>query len=246
MPYVDHEGLRIHYQETGKGIPLVLQHGFFSSIEDWYMYGYVEKLSFLCRLIMIDARGHGKSDKPHQHEAYKLRHFASDIVAVLDHLGIEKANYLGYSMGGWIGYGLAKYAPTRLDRLIIGGAHPYGRKFSGARQILELGIDAWISEISGWGPYTPEDLERFRQNDAQALLAVLQDRTDISDILPEMTMPCLFYAGESDREYDLIKGLVNHVENASFFSLPGLNHIETLINGQVVADQILKFLTSDD
>jgi len=244
MQYVNNQGIRIHYKVTGNGVPLVMQHGFFSSVEDWYEFGYVENLSQICRLIMVDARGHGASDKLHQPEAYELRNFTSDVVAVLDDLGLEKAHFFGYSMGGWIGYGMAKYAPTRLDKLIIGGAQPYGKTFSGARQILMLGINAWISEIKKWGPYSSEDLERYRKNDAQVLIAALQDRSDMSDILPTMTMPCLLYAGDSDSQYNLIKRSANELPNAIFLTIPGLNHIESFLDSSLIAPHIVNFLTS--
>ena len=65
MPYTDNGGVRIHYQTEGSGPPLVLQHGFTSSIEGWYEYGYVDVLKRDYQLILIDARGHGASDKPH-------------------------------------------------------------------------------------------------------------------------------------------------------------------------------------
>jgi len=64
MPYADNQGVRIHYQIEGLGHPLVLQHGFTESIEDWYECGYVDALRRDYRLILVDARGHGKSDKP--------------------------------------------------------------------------------------------------------------------------------------------------------------------------------------
>ncbi len=65
MPYVDNNGTRIHYHVEGEGQPLVLQHGFTSSIKNWYANGYVEQLAKEYQLIMVDARGHGNSDKPH-------------------------------------------------------------------------------------------------------------------------------------------------------------------------------------
>jgi pimeloyl-ACP methyl ester carboxylesterase len=76
------------------------------------------------KVILTDARGHGRSDKPHEPAAYDLRLRAMDVATVLDHLGLPTANYFGYSMGGWIGFGLAKYAPERARSLILGGAHP--------------------------------------------------------------------------------------------------------------------------
>jgi pimeloyl-ACP methyl ester carboxylesterase len=64
MPYVIHQGVQIHYQVEGEGPPLVLQHGFTQSLKSWHMAGYVNALQSHYRLILIDARGHGASDKP--------------------------------------------------------------------------------------------------------------------------------------------------------------------------------------
>src|SRR5512143_3070684 len=107
-------GVRIHYEVEGSGPPLVLQHGFSQSLADWRVAGYVEALRDHHQLILVDARGHGGSDKPHDSAAYTTGHHAADIVAVLDALGLQRADYWGYSMGGWIGFGMAKHAPERL------------------------------------------------------------------------------------------------------------------------------------
>ncbi len=107
MPYVDYQGVRIHYRVEGAGPPLVLQHGLSSSLESWYERGYVGDLRRDNRLVLVDARGHRASDKPHDPGAYDMRLMASDVICVLDNLGVEKAHYWGYSMGGTIGYNLA-------------------------------------------------------------------------------------------------------------------------------------------
>jgi pimeloyl-ACP methyl ester carboxylesterase len=124
MPYVHNAGVRIHYQVEGEGPALVLQHGFSESVVDWYESGYAEALRPDYRLIIIDARGHGASDKPHDPDAYLLNRRVSDVIAVLDALEIAKASYWGYSMGGWIGFGIAKYAKERIRALVIGGNSP--------------------------------------------------------------------------------------------------------------------------
>ena len=93
MPYTDNQGVRIHYRVTGDGLPLVLQHGFYGSAEDWYEFGYTAKLSREYCLILVDARGHGASDKPHEPEAYELHLRVADIVAVLDDLCLSKVHY---------------------------------------------------------------------------------------------------------------------------------------------------------
>ena len=244
MPYANNQGVRIHFQLTGDGSPLVLQHGFNASVEDWYEFGYVEKLNQEHRLILVDARGHGASDKPHEPEAYELKRLVSDIVVVLDDLHVIKAHYLGYSMGGWIGFGMAKYASTRLDSLIIGGAQPYGNSFVHVRETLSNGIEAWVAIVERWGLYSPEALVRTRNNDVHALLAAIQDRPDMSDILPSMNMPCLLYAVSADAQCQSIEQCAGELSNANCLSLPDLNHFEAIPRSDLVAPHIIEFLAS--
>jgi pimeloyl-ACP methyl ester carboxylesterase len=247
MPFANNQGVHIHYEVMGDGPPLVLQHGFYGSWEDWIEFGYTEALRQKYHLILLDARGHGDSDKPHDPDAYTLQNFAADVVAVLDDLSIDKSHYLGYSMGGWIGYGMAKYAPARLHALLIGGAQPYGRNFGGGRELLADGIEAWMTFVSSWGdPYSVEALARIRQNDFQALLAVLHDRPDISEILPSMRMHCMLYVGEADDEASVIERCASEMPHGTFVCLPGLNHLQVNQRGRVVTPHILKFLASCD
>src|SRR6476659_654149 len=160
MPYADNEGITIHYKLERAGPPLLLQHGFTSCIEDWFEDGYVAALRPEYQLIVIDARGHGASDKPHDQAAYTLERRVADVTAVLDTLKIEKAHFWGYSMGGWIGFGMAKHAPNRLDKLVIGGQHPFARDQSGFRQWLRHGIaegpDALVTAFESMAGPIPE------------------------------------------------------------------------------------------
>ncbi len=245
MPYAINDGIRIHYAVVGDGPPLVLQHGFSGSGRDWHEFGYVEAMREHYRLILIDARGHGDSDKPYDHDAYALRHRVADIVTVLDDLNIAAAHYLGYSMGGWIGYGMAEHAPDRLVALLIGGAQPYGRSFEGGRKLLAEGSDAWAEFFNAWGyPCSPDMLTRLRRNDSVALIAALQDRPDISHILPSMHMPCLLFGGDADPEISAIRRCAGELPNGTFLSLPGLNHLQVYQRGGLATAHVLKFLAS--
>jgi len=80
MPYANNHSVRIHYQVEGEGSPLVLQHGFTSSLQNWYAYGYVAALRQNYQLILIDARGHGQSDKPYDPQAYALQNRVEDVL----------------------------------------------------------------------------------------------------------------------------------------------------------------------
>ena len=126
MPRVDNKGISIHYRVEGSGPPLVLGHGFSDSSDVWYERGYVAALKPNYRLVLIDARGHGQSDKPHDPPSYTLEKCASDIVAVLDDLGMKTATYWGYSLGGRMGFALARQAPDRVACFVIGGATANG------------------------------------------------------------------------------------------------------------------------
>ena len=124
MLFTNNDCVKIHYKIEGNGTPLVLLHGFSDSLDDWYNYSYVDSLKDVYRLILIDLRGHGLSDKPHDSEEYTVEILASDIIAVLDEIGIDKAHFWGYSMGGHIGLGLSKHYPERFLSFILGGITP--------------------------------------------------------------------------------------------------------------------------
>jgi pimeloyl-ACP methyl ester carboxylesterase len=201
MPYADNGNVRIHYQVEGEGPALVLQHGFTESVVDWYEAGYVEALRPDYRLILIDARGHGASDKPHDPGAYVLNRRVADVVAVLDALDIAKALFWGYSMGGWTGFGIAKYAKERVHALVIGGQHPYARGMGALQRMVQRGIaqgsGAFVASMEEmFGPESAERKERLLSADLKAYLALAQDRPGLDDILLTMLMPCCLYAGD--------------------------------------------------
>jgi len=250
MPYAHNGGVRIHYEAEGKGPALVLQHGFTESVVDWYETGYVEALKPDYRLILIDARGHGDSDKPHDPDAYVLNRRVADIVAVLDALGIAKVLYWGYSMGGWIGFGLAKYAKERVRALVIGGQHPYARSMGALREMVQKGIaqgsGAFVAGMEEmFGPESTERKERLLSADLKAYLALVQDRPGLDDILATMPIPCCLYAGEIDPLYPEVEECSRHIPGVTFFSLRGLNHCDAY-RSELVLPRVTGFLEALD
>jgi pimeloyl-ACP methyl ester carboxylesterase len=250
MPYADNEGIRIHYKTEGEGPPLVLHHWSLATLENWYDYGYVSALKNDYRLVLLDARGHGGSDKPHTPEAYELEKRVGDIIAVLDDLGIAKAHYFGYSMGGWIGFGVARYAPDRLRSLIIGGAAPYASDMDGLRQFVRNGIEKGPESIIAmweeeYGTLSSEMRERMLGYDYKALLLLAQDRESLEAVLPTIRMPCLLFAGEMD-EYQPIEECAKQIANAKFFTLPGLDHGGAIMRSDEVLPHVKRFLAEVD
>src|SRR6476646_2643416 len=195
MPDAHNGVIRIHYETEGAGPPLLLHHGSSGSGADWRDLGYVDALKHEYKLILIDARGAGASDKPHDAAAYDPALRASDVVAVLDDLGIRHTHYFGYSLGGWVGFLLAKYAPDRCTSLILGGAHPYDEDMQPVRDRMPKEMDAFMTAMEqAYGSHlTPAMHGRLRQSDLLAVEAMTQDRSSIADVLPGMKMPCFLF-----------------------------------------------------
>ena len=123
MPSFTTSGLSLAYEVTGEGPPVLLIHGFASSGKvNWVDVGWVETLVDAgYQAITLDNRGHGESDKPHDPDRYNPSDMARDAVALLDHLGIEKAAVMGYSMGARIAAFMAFADEDRVACAIFGG-----------------------------------------------------------------------------------------------------------------------------
>jgi pimeloyl-ACP methyl ester carboxylesterase len=247
MPHATNQGVRIHYRVEGEGPALVLQHGFTWNMDGWARHGYVDALRPHHRLILVDARGHGASDKPHEASAYELSLHVRDIVAVLDALDVPAAHFWGYSMGGWIGFGLAKYAPERARGLILGGAHPYGRSLPSRLDASDP--KAFLKGmLSGFGvdfDTLPADKQaEFLDNDFLALAAAPGARPSLQDVLPTMRMACFLYCGELDGTIADTQRCAKEIPHSTFVSFPNLNHPETFYRADVVLPAVMTFLQS--
>ena len=113
----DANGVKLHYIVEGKGQPVVLIHGLYSSIRmNWQMPGVIGMLSKNYQVIALDLPGHGESDKPTTEAAYGME-MVEDILRLLDHLNIKRAHIVGYSMGGMIAM---KFMAKHQDRALSG------------------------------------------------------------------------------------------------------------------------------
>ena len=255
MPYTDNDGIRIHYHVEGAGTPLVLQHGLTSSMLRWYEFGFVDALKSDYRLLIVDARGHGASDKPHDPAAYEQNAMASDVAAAMDAAGMDKAHYMGYSMGGSIGFAIAQTLAHRFHSLIIGGMHPYpldGGALDGRiARIQSGGMEGYVADMENddGDIISAERRTQLLANDPQAIIGAslgLKHRPDMSAVLPTMTMPCLVYAGDADWLHAGAAKCVKRMPNVTWVSLPGLDHTQAMERSDLVLPPVRKFLAGVD
>ena len=238
--------LNINFEIEGQGSPLVLLHGFGDQIASWRDAGYVKPLVAAGhRLIMIDQRGHGASGHPHDKASYVPERRAGDVIAVLDVLGIEQVDILGYSMGGWCALNVARFHPGRVQRLIVGGCHPFGQSLSFYRWALMSKL-VWATVSRTGGKSLPEGWkQRIRNNDILALrAAVADDRPDISASLTRFDRKCLFYAGINDPRRELVSRSADALPNAKFFELQHCDHLSTFTQPEGLIVPLVEFLAS--
>lgn len=150
---IEIDGLNYHIEEKGEGFPLLLFHGFTGDSETWRPF--FEEWSAHSRLIAVDIIGHGKTDSPEEIDRYQLTSVVEDIKKLLGRLQIDKADLLGYSMGGRLALSFALMYPQYVRKLILESASP-GLAAALEREkrreqdeklgkfILEQGIEAFV------------------------------------------------------------------------------------------------------
>jgi len=239
------DGTRIRFSTTGEEhLPAVLLvHGSALSSAVWRASGYVKALSRDFWVIMPDLRGHGRSDAPHDEDAYAMDGIVGDLLAVLDAAKASRVHYVGYSFGARAGLALAVAAPDRLASLTLlgGSARPqHGAMdamfFPGTVDVLERDgmegfLEAW--EQRRRRPVDPATRAAFLKNDARALAAYFR-RSDrepgIDDrLLAGIDVPVLALVGSEDRlRVEDTRALSRTVPGARLAILRGVDHAETV------------------
>jgi pimeloyl-ACP methyl ester carboxylesterase len=205
------DGTRLSYEEEGEGSPVLLLHGLSSSTKgNWQDPGaWAALVAVGKRVVGLDARGHGRSDKPHEPAAYENEAMARDVGALLDHLDVGQTDLAGYSMGAATAL-LFATTDTRLRRLVLGGigGEPtlWGSPEDGGRSAMPK---RWLAGLEADDPNTIEDpvarsarrLFEARGNDLEAIAAMLRsNRKHLSADIPlgRVTIPTLVVCGDKD------------------------------------------------
>ena len=245
------DGVEIHYLVEGRGDPVVLLHGITgTAASNWGGPGIIGRLAEEFQVIAVDQRGHGKSGKPHDAASYGER-MALDIVDLLDHLRLQQAHVVGYSMGGFITMKVVALAPDRLMSAVVGGAgwpSPALRDdamFDALAESLEAGKGGGpLVEFlwPGEEPPTPEQAQAIGQamvasNDQMALAAVVRGMSglDVSAELLRMNkVPTLNIIGSDDPLKPNADALVDVMQEHRLHVIEGANHMNTLSSPEFV------------
>lgn len=259
--YFDSNGVKIHYIVEGKGEPVILVHGFTASIPvQWQLPGIVSKLAKDYQVIALDNRGHGKSDKPHDPAKYGAE-MVADVVRLMDHLKIDKAHVVGYSMGGFMtGYMVSKY-PGRLLSATLGGAgwaEPDGDLSSSLNELADSldagkGIAPLIKRLTppDQPPPTEEQISSINQmllltNDPKALACCARGMKGLfvpEEKLKANKVPTLAIIGGRDPLKAGVDAMQERMSNLQVSVIDGADHMTAFTQKKFV-DALKEFLAA--
>ncbi|MFL5679068.1 MAG: alpha/beta fold hydrolase [Chloroflexota bacterium] len=245
-------GLRIYYELTGTGRPLVLLHGAMGSIEAWRLGGYVEALAQGNQLILVDLRGHGLSEKPVAPDAYLAERHVEDVVAVLDDVGLESAVLLGWALGGDVALAAAASNPDRVDGVVAIGAFGSTVGFGDVKKPELKGVRALATRLAkeGMGSVVapleaagrPEWARLVRRADAKAMAAATRSLTLVKRgdrRLADVRPPILAVWGEREAP---VPPAPPFPDGTRTVTIPGEDAIGAFTRSDVVVPEIRAFL----
>jgi pimeloyl-ACP methyl ester carboxylesterase len=245
MPRFDHDGVEIAYLDEGEGEPIVLIHGFASNAAvNWVNPGWFTALEGR-RVIALDNRGHGASTKLYDPAAYHSAIMASDVVALLDHLALGRADIMGYSMGARITAFLALQNPQRVRGVIFGGLGIHmidGGLPEGVAEALEApSADAVADPNARLFRVFAEQTK----SDLRALAACLRGsrQTLTSAQIGAVSVPALVAVGSLDAIGGSATALAALLPAGAALEVPGRDHM-TAVGDKVFKRGVLAFLAA--
>jgi pimeloyl-ACP methyl ester carboxylesterase len=248
MPYFTRDGVEIVFLDEGEGEPIVLVHGFASNKEaNWVAPGWVSTLTRAGRrVIALDNRGHGGSTKLYDPAAYRSAIMAEDVRGLIDHLGLTRADVMGYSMGARITAFLALAHPDRVRAAVLGGL--------GIRLVEGIGLpDAIADALEGpsLAAVTDPTAYQFRafaeltKSDLRALAACLRgSRETLSrDDVRRIAVPLLVAVGSKDQIAGSPEELAALIPGARSLAIPDRDHM-LAVGDRAFKSGVLDFLAA--
>ena len=246
MPTFQSDGVEIAYLDEGVGDPILLIHGFASnSTVNWVDTGWVRVLVRAGRrVIAVDNRGHGASAKLYDPEHYGAPAMAEDMRRLLDHLGIARADVMGYSMGARITAFLALAHPDRVRSIVFGGlgwnmVRPMAGTSSIAAALLAPSLDA----VSNATARTFRAFAESTKSDLRALaVCIRSSREPITpEALGQLRCPVLVAVGSDDVIGGSAVALADIIPGAEALVLEGRDHMKA-VGDRTYKEGVLAFL----
>ncbi|MEA2904689.1 MAG: hypothetical protein QOI12_2076 [Alphaproteobacteria bacterium] len=246
MNRFSHDGVEIAFLDQGAGEPIVLVHGFASNAAvNWLNPGWIAALNRNGRrVIALDNRGHGASSKLYDPAAYHSAVMAQDVRALLDHLGVARADVIGYSLGARIAAFLALAHPARVRSVVFGGL--------GSHLVDGAGLPESIAdalEAPSLAAVTDPQGRAFRAfaeqtgSDRKALAACIRgSRQTLAPVdIAKIAMPALVAVGSKDVVAGSAQELAALLPAGEALDIPGRDHM-LAVGDKVFKQGVLDFL----
>lgn len=257
-------------EERGAGPPLVVLHGFTGSGRA--MTGVARALAADFRTLAVDLIGHGHSDRPRELAPYRMAAAVDQLRGLLEQRGVERARWLGYSMGGRVALAFAVAHPERVERLLLVGASagiadPTAREERVradeqlAERIERVGVEAFVDDWmalplfasqSRLGPAALAEARSQRlDNDSHALAHSLRGmgsgaQEPLHERLPQLWSPVCLAVGDEDTKFDAIaRELADRLPNATVERIPNAGHAAHLENPDGFGAAARRFFTQE-
>jgi len=247
MPSFHNGAVEIAYLDEGEGEPILLVHGFASTKNvNWVYPTWVSELKRNGRrVIALDNRGHGDSSKLYDPEQYHIATMAGDVAALMDHLGIEQADIMGYSLGARMTALLAQSQPQRLRSAIFGGLGIGLIEGGGPGETVAKALEApSLEDVTDPVGRTFRAFADQTRSDRRALAACLRGsrRLMTSDEAAEIEVPVLIAVGTKDEIAGSAAALGKIISGAKVLDIPNRDHMRA-VGDKVYKSGVLDFLS---
>ena len=246
LEHFSSDGVDIAFLDSGEGDPILLIHGFASNhVVNWGATGWIDTLKRAGRrVVAMDVRGHGKSQKLRDPEAYRLAVLAEDAARLLDHLGIARTDVMGYSMGARITVAMALAHADRMRSMILGGmGYAMVEGMRGGDAIVAALEAPGLEAVAGEPGRAYRKFAEQTGSDVLALAACMRKarETFTPEELGTIRMPVLIAIGDKDRVAGSAEDLARLIPGAEVFIIPNRDHM--LATGDHrFKDAVLSFL----
>jgi pimeloyl-ACP methyl ester carboxylesterase len=239
MPNFHHGDVEIAYLDEGEGDPIVLVHGFASTKNvNWVYPTWVSELKKNGRrVVALDNRGHGDSSKLYEPSQYSIPIMAGDVVALMDHLEIPRADVMGYSLGGRMTAWLGLNAPERLRSAILGGIGIAMIEGGGPGENVALALEApSLDDVTDPAGRTFRAFADQTRSDRLALAACLRGSRGLmtKEEAEGISVPVLIAVGTSDEVAGSAHELGQIIAGSEVLDIPGRDHM------RAVGDKVYK------